>query len=394
MTAENEPPLGERRDYRSQGRRARRVLAVAVAVGATVVAGAWAATRGGGPTRTVEEAEVIPPGATQPEAPTPAPPGETVRLAVVGDTIMGTIDYGLPPNGGSNYFDAVEPLLDGDIVLGNLEGTLTTRDGSKCAGSTPGRCFAFRTPPTYVRHLKAAGFTVMNLANNHANDFGPAGEADTVAALTGAGIADTGRPGLFTVRTIRGVRIAIVGFATYSWSNRLDDLAAARSLVERADRTADIVVVTMHAGAEGTDHAHVSAGTETYLGENRGDVMAFANTVVSAGADLVVGHGPHVLRGMEFTKGRLVAYSMGNFAGYKALGLGGALSETGVLQVTLRADGTYVSGRLRPVQLVNGGIPAPGGRAVDIVAQLSRADFGVRAARLDAKGTIRPPEPR
>jgi Bacterial capsule synthesis protein PGA_cap len=387
VAGEHEPPPGERREYRSQGRRARRGLAVAVAAGAVVVAGAWAATRGGGPVRTVEEAEVIPPVAT------PAEPLQTVRLSVVGDTIMGTIDYGLPPNGGANYFDAVEPLLEGDIVLGNLEGTLTTRDGSKCAGSTPGRCFAFRTPPTYVRHLKAAGFTVMNLANNHANDFGPAGEADTVAALTGAGIAETGRPGRFTVKKIRGVRVAVVGFATYSWSNRLDNLTAARRLVERADRTADIVVVTMHAGAEGTDAAHVTPGTETYLGENRGDVMAFASTVVAAGADLVVGHGPHVLRGMQFTNGRLVAYSMGNFAGYKALGLGGALSETGVLQVTLRADGTFVSGRLRAVQLVNGGIPAPGGRAIEIVSQLSRADFSARAARLDTKGTIRPPEP-
>ena len=91
----------------------------------------------------------------------------------------------------------------------------------------------------------------------------------------------------------------------------------------------------MHAGAEGTDHAHVTPGTETHLGDNRGDVMAFATTVVSTGADPVVRHGPHVLRGMQFTKGRLVAYNMGNFAGRKALGLGGARSDTGALQVTL-----------------------------------------------------------
>ncbi len=381
MLHDEPPPLGERRNYRTQGRRARRGLAVAVAVGAVVVTGAVAASRGGDPTVRVDVAEVI----------RPATPQKTVRITAVGDTIMGTIDYGLPPDGGSKYFDAVEPLLDGDVVLGNLEGTLTNRGGSKCAGATPGRCFAFRTPPTYVRWLKEAGFTVMNLANNHFRDFGGAGESDTLAALAGAGIAETGRPGRFAIQTVGGVRIAVLGFATYSWGNRVDDLVSARRLVERADRAADIVVVTMHAGAEGTAAAHVSPGTETYLGEDRGDATAFANTAVAAGADLVVGHGPHVLRGMKFTNGRLVAYSMGNFAGYRALGQGGALSETGVLSLTLRADGTFVSGQLHPVHLVDGGIPAPGGAAVEIVSQLSHADFGVEAVRLDRAGHITAP---
>ncbi len=114
----------------------------------------------------------------------------------------------------------------------------------------------------------------------------------------------------------------------------------------------------MHAGAEGTDHTHVRPGTETYLGENRGNVVAFSHAVVDAGADLVIGHGPHVLRGMEWYRGRLIAYSLGNFAGYKVFALGGPLSLSGILRVTLRGDGGFDSGTLVPTRLVGAGVPA------------------------------------
>ena len=79
-------------------------------------------------------------------------------------------------------------------MLGNLEGTLTDRGASKCAaGSTS--CYSFRAPPSYARIVRAAGFTAVNLANNHALDFGTVGQADTVAAVREAGLLTTGRPG-------------------------------------------------------------------------------------------------------------------------------------------------------------------------------------------------------
>ena len=113
------------------------------------------------------------------------------------------------------------------------------------------------------------------------------------------------------------IRVALVGFAPYPWARDPNDHAAARRLVREADAHADIVVVTMHAGAEGSSRGTTPRTTEHYLGENRGNVRAFAHAVVDAGADLVAGHGPHVLRGMEWYRGRLIAYSLGNFAGYK-----------------------------------------------------------------------------
>jgi poly-gamma-glutamate capsule biosynthesis protein CapA/YwtB (metallophosphatase superfamily) len=314
-----------------------------------------------------------------------------VSIAAVGDIVMGSTPN-LPPDGGRSFFSDVDAELDGDVVLGNLEGTLSTGGSSKCGrGST--NCFAFQTPPSYAKWLKRAGFTVMNLANNHAYDYGPQGLSETIGALRRHRLRLTGRPGQITVQPVGEVRVAVLGFASYSWAQDLTDVPAARRLVRKAASQADLVVVTFHGGAEGTDRTHVPRGTEYYLGENRGDLRRFAHAVVEAGADLVVGHGPHVLRGMEWYKGRLIAYSMGNFGGYGVFSLGGALSVSGILQVTLRADGSWVRGRLVPTQLVGRGTPAmdPRERAHGVVRVLSKEDFGPRGIRVSPTGVLRPP---
>ena len=114
----------------------------------------------------------------------------------------------LPPDGGRTFFDSVETDLAGDIVLGNLEGTLSVGGGSKCgAGST--NCYAFQTPPSYAAWLKKAGFTVMNLANNHAYDYGPSGQAQTLAALQKQHLATTGRPGEIAYQQVGDIKVAI-----------------------------------------------------------------------------------------------------------------------------------------------------------------------------------------
>lgn len=305
-----------------------------------------------------------------------------VRLAFTGDIAMvaGPAD---------SYFRSVSPDLTGDVVLGNLEGTLTNRGSTKCAPASES-CFAFHAPPSYASLLSRAGFTVMNLANNHAYDFGGDGMRQTIAALDRVGLSHTGRPGQVMVQRVGQVRVAVVGFASYRWAAPLTDIAAATRLVRRASRLADIVVVTMHAGAEGTDRQHVSRGVEVFLGENRGDVVRFSHAVVDAGADLVVGHGPHVLRGMEWYKRRLIAYSLGNFAGYKVFSLGGPLSTSGILRVTLRGDGNFETGTLVPTRLAGAGVPAldPSEAAHGVVRTLSRQDFGRRAVRISRDGVL------
>ncbi len=162
--------------------------------------------------------------------------------------------------------------------------------------------------------------------------------------------------------------------------------------VKTAAKQADIVVVTFHGGAEGADKQHVKPGTETFLGENRGNLIKFSHDVVDAGADLVVGHGPHVLRGMEWRKGRLIAYSLGNFAGHDSLNWDGVLGVSALLRVTLRGDGTWVQGKVVPVR--TNGVPKRDSKkaALKSIRSLSQADFGSRGARIrQTDGGIRAP---
>jgi poly-gamma-glutamate capsule biosynthesis protein CapA/YwtB (metallophosphatase superfamily) len=295
-------------------------------------------------------------------------------------------------DGGARFFPRVRSALVGDVVLGNLEGTLATGGSSKC-GAVSSSCFAFRAPPSYARVLRSARFTVLNLANNHALDFGPSGQAETVAALDRAGLRHTGRPGEGAFVRVGKVTVGVVGFAPYPWADDLRDLAAARRIVRAADRLADVVVVTMHAGAEGRDHRHVRRGVESYLGENRGDSIAFAHAVVDAGADLVVGHGPHVLRGAEWYRERLIAYSLGNFLGNGTLSIDGPSGVSAVLQARLRRNGSWAGGRFVPIRLVQPGVPVLDSAKTGLayVRSLSQADFGARAVRVSARGIILAP---
>jgi len=320
-------------------------------------------------------------------AATKVPPG-VVAIVATGDIVMGSTPK-LPPDGGRSFFSDVQTDLAGDVVLGNLEGTLSTGGSSKC-GAASTNCFAFQTPPSYARWLERAGFTVMNLANNHAFDYGQAGLQQTIAALRRAGLLHTGRPNQITIQKVGDIRVATVGFAPYPWAASLTDIAAAKQLVRAAGRISDVVVVTMHAGAEGRDRQHVHRGTERFLGENRGDPMRFAHAVVDAGADLVVGSGPHVLRGMEWYKGRLIAYSLGNFAGYDVFSLGGPLSTSAILRVTLDGAGRFEAGSLVPTHMVGAGLPAldPSEAAHGLVRTLSREDFGRHGVKVSPEGVL------
>jgi poly-gamma-glutamate capsule biosynthesis protein CapA/YwtB (metallophosphatase superfamily) len=317
---------------------------------------------------------------------TTADPG--VSFAAVGDTMLGNTPE-LPSDPGS-YLDHVKGLLTGDVVFGNLEGTLTdVSDSPKCGGAPSGTCYAFRTPPSYARDLADAGFTVMNSANNHSYDFGQAGLEQTTAALRKAGIAQTGLPGKITVVRAGGERVAFVGFAPYSQTGSLLDPAAARKLIRYAARRSPIVVVAIHAGAEGSDAQHLG-GEENYLGEDRGNPKAFARMAIRAGADLVFGAGPHVLRGMEIYRDRLIAYSLGNFSGFHNFETSGVLGASAILHVTVDDDGAFRSGRIASVRLVEAGQPVldSSGEGARLIAELSRDDLGKNAVRVGGNGRI------
>ncbi|ASW57039.1 CapA family protein [Plantactinospora sp. KBS50] len=327
------------------------------------------------------------PGRTASAAP------RTVSLSATGDIVMGSAPGRLPADGGKDFFTPVRKALAADVVMGNLEEPLTDDTGTAKCGANSSGCHQFRVPPGYAKHLADAGFTVLNQANNHGNDYGAAGYRNTSAALTEQGLKHTGAPGEITVLTVGQVKIAVLGFSPYAWNNSSLNLTAAADLVRKADEAADLVVVQVHMGAEGSDKIHVKPGTEMFLGENRGDPIAFAHAVIDAGADLVVGHGPHVLRAMEFYQGRLIAYSLGNFAGGSGtLSRSGRLGQAGILKVSLKPDGTWDGGSFTSTKLNTAGRPVPddGGQGLALIRQVTQADFPSTGARLDTGGRITP----
>ncbi len=310
-----------------------------------------------------------------------------ITLEWVGDIALST-QRGLPPGGLVGSLAPVRPMLRrAGVTLGNLEGTLSVGGVSKCGGIGGGTCFAFQAPPAFAGQLRALGFDLLNQANNHSLDYGPSGRAQTISALRAARLAYTGLPGQITYLRVTGVRVAFLGFAPYAFDANLLDIPAAQALVRRARAHASLVVVIIHAGAEGVGALHTPVGTEYYLGENRGNARAFAHAVINAGASIVLGSGPHVIRGIERYRGRLIAYSLGNFVGYHTLAGGGVLSESAILRVTLGPGGRVLAARWIPITLV-GGLPRPdpSDASARLVAQLSRQDFPSGHYRIGPRG--------
>jgi capsule synthesis protein PGA_cap len=326
-------------------------------------------------------------GRTEPPSP---PQTRSFELAAVGDMTFGR-DGAAAPGGARELLAAVSRMLQSDLTVGNLETTLGAGGSAKCLAASTS-CFSFQAPTDTATALRHAGFAAVNVANNHSNDYGQAGMSQTNAALSAARLRYTGRPGQTTFVVRNGITIALLGFAPYDYDENLLDVPAAAARVRRAARRADVVVVFIHAGAEGVDRQHVRPGMETYLGERRGDPIRFSHAVVDAGADLVLGSGPHVLRAMEWYRGRLIAYSLGNFTGYRTLAIDGVSGVSAVLRLRLSVDGAVVAGRLVPIRLTGFGTPAPDPErtAIAVVNKLSRSDFPTRGAIIGRLGVLGP----
>jgi hypothetical protein len=304
----------------------------------------------------------------------PTAPSPVVTIGWVGDTTPGS-RYGMPPQQGRALFSKVRAELKApDIMAGNLEGTFGNGGKSKGNSAT---MFSFQAPPSYAAALSWAGFDVMNVANNHAHDFLEAGMTSTHSALKSAGVAYTGLPRQITVAERKGLRVAFIGAAPYPWSQSLSNVAGTAALVRKAHTEADVVIVFIHAGAEGSDKTHTPKGAEYAYGEFRGSPRSFAHAMIDAGASAVLGSGPHVIRGIERYKGRLIAYSLGNFAGWGNFGTSGTLGLSGLLTFEVDRQGDVLGGRWLSLRLAGSGAPAvdPGGSSRALVRKLSKEDF-------------------
>jgi poly-gamma-glutamate capsule biosynthesis protein CapA/YwtB (metallophosphatase superfamily) len=322
----------------------------------------------------------------------------SITIKAVGDIIPGSnYPYSKLPQNERVLFQSVKAHMQGaDILFGNFESTLTNYPYSAKDIST-GRSFAFRTPPSYAKLLKSTGFDVLNVANNHSGDFFERGFEDTFNNIEKAGMKAVGKKGKILYMTVKGVPVAFIGFSNYDFHNSILDLPAAKKLVAEARKNARVVVISVHAGAEGTGAMRVRNQQESFYGENRGNMVLFSRTMIDAGADLILGHGPHVPRAVELYKGKLIAYSLGNFLGYRSLSTVAELGYSLILQVELNAEGDFVSGKIVPVHLDGEGIPYidQSFRSVKLIRNLTQSDFPKTALRIERNGKIvKKPEAR
>ncbi|MBT4483910.1 MAG: CapA family protein [Candidatus Latescibacteria bacterium] len=323
-------------------------------------------------------------------------PPKRVTFALVGDIMPGS-DFPdsskiLPADEGRYLFRYVKKMLSSaDVAIGNLEGTITRSNNviKVIQDSTivvqdstfvvqDSTTYVFRIPPFLGSRLAEAGFDVLSTANNHANDFGLDGQLETESILDSLGIAYTGRKGCIAELSVNGLQIAVVGFSPNPGKYSLIDIDAATALVESLDSRFDIVVVTFHGGAEGEEFTHTPTGQEHFLGEKRGDLRLFVHRVVDAGADVVFGHGPHVPRGMELYRNKIIAYSLGNFCTWYGINVRGVNGLAPLLWIEVDSEGNLQHMKIVSFeqQSFHYPVPDPDKRAEKLIIELSKTDFG------------------
>lgn len=345
------------------------------------------------------------PAAAITNAPLPATRAATVRIVAVGDVMMGTafpdssyldprIVSGVAPDQLIGP-DLVEVLRSGDVVFANLEGALFDEGGESKRCRNMDACYAFRSPEWYAQLLADMGINLVSLANNHSGDFLEAGRSATIDALEGNGIAYAGldQPGAITasMELGDGTRIGLAAFSPNKGTVSIHDLARLGRVVAELDRTHDVVLVSFHGGAEGADHAHVTREPEEFYGERRGNVYEFAHAAVDSGADIVIGHGPHVPRAIEIYRDRFIAYSLGNFWTWGRFNLRGPNGLAPVLDLEVGRDGTAIAGRIVSARQTGLGSPRldPGDRAARFILDLSREDFPDSPMEIGVDGELR-----
>lgn len=331
-----------------------------------------------------------------------------IRIKAVGDVMLGSVTPKtiLPPDDGNEFVSSIgKYLTEADIVFGNLEGAIIndSMQPVKCSDKSrkAGRCYEFGMPEVLSSSLKGMGFNVLSMDNNHSEDYGADGYLFTQQKLSELGIKFAPKTG-FAEFLIKDKRIVVAAFGYSGTSHNISDSENTRNVIEELDKHYDIIIVSFHGGAEGRDKVNITNETEFFLGENRGNVIAFAHTAIDAGADMVIGHGPHVLRAIEIYKNKLIAYSLGNFLTYGNMNISGVTGISVILDADIDFNtGDFLRGKLIAAQQTGYGIPGydETGKGFKLVRSLTNEDFPKHDIRFtDAGGIynswIIPPEVR
>ncbi len=301
-------------------------------------------------------------------------PETEVLMAAVGDIRLdgpvADVARGTGPGGPTS---AIRDILEGDIVFGNLETPLTAR-GIKTA-----KTWNFRAKPALLKIVKAAGFTVLNIANNHVWDYGREGFEDTLKALSRNGLDFVGggrdRAAAEKARLFEfeGLTVGLVGLTSThpqaAWARRnapgvaYSDFDRIAEIIHRAKKQCDVLVVSFHGGTE--------------LAEDPNEIQkAVARASIDAGADLFLGHHPHVLQPVELYKGKPIVYSLGNFL---------FVSPTPTTRATVVARVSLAKNGVRGIDFIpldtNYGRPKPAGPDLAAAARASLNRLGALDAR-------------
>jgi poly-gamma-glutamate capsule biosynthesis protein CapA/YwtB (metallophosphatase superfamily) len=319
----------------------------------------------------------------------------TLTIKAVGDLVFPPGDFK------EDVFRDVRSYLEADLLIGNLEGPITDQSASAKDPNNK-TTFAFKfSPRAAPAMLKRTGFDVLHIGNNHLFDYGAKGAEETRNALKNASIDYVGLKNQVLVLERAGQAVALVGFTYSTHLNDLHDTEGSARQVREAKSRAPIVVVTVHAGAEGTGAEYTEDREEVFLGERRGNLVRFAHAMVDAGASCVMGSGPHVLRAIELYKGAPIAYSLGNFlpaGGLKATGIPGI---SAVLELVFSTpDGTFLKGSIIPIHFTSAKLPRhdPEGASVFIIRGLTERYYdayrnGDMNIWIDDDGSIVPLRP-
>lgn len=327
----------------------------------------------------------------------PALGADTLSVVAVGDVMLGTAYPSpayLPPNNDCAPLLAhVKPHIQAaDIAFANLEGALTDSLSDAKTCSNPKWCYAFAMPTSYAACVADAGFDLLSIANNHTGDFGAQGQASTMKALLQHGLAFAGMLACPTAIVERkGLTVGFCAFAPNAGMCSLNNLSAAARIVSALDSACDVVIVSFHGGAEGAKMGRVTRQTEMFVGENRGNVYSFAHRMVDAGADILLGHGPHVPRAVELYRGRFIAYSLGNFCTYSRMNVQGVNGLAPIIRLSVDGKGRFLEGEIISAKQEEGKPVAPDSahRAASEIRRLTALDFPETPLAIGKTGKMR-----
>jgi poly-gamma-glutamate capsule biosynthesis protein CapA/YwtB (metallophosphatase superfamily) len=318
---------------------------------------------------------------------------KSINVIAVGDIMMGT-DYPrnrLPVSDGKYLMQDVENILkSADVTFGNLEGALVDGGKARKQCKDTSKCYLFRTPTKYARNLANSGFDLLSLANNHSFDFGRAGYNSTADILGEYGIKFAGEAGSSAILVHDDIKIGLLAYAPNYGCTSLLHLRTVVKQVKELNKKCDILLVSFHGGAEGREHMNIPGGMEYYYGEQRGDVIKFAHSVIDAGADLVIGHGPHVPRAIELYKNKLVAYSLGNFCTYKGFSVNREKGLAPILSVELNEQGDFLEGEIISARQLRprGPVLDKTNEAAELISKLTKQDFPETPLTISVNGKI------